>query len=244
MKRILTIFLLSISLSWAGCESLNEVLDTVYTSNPDPTSGEMAQGLKAALGNGITSAVNILGKDGGYFNDPKVKIPFPEEAQFVSNTLRDLGLGRLVDDFEQKLNAGAEEGAKRALPIFKSAITSMTFADVKNILLGGENAATDYFKSRTSNQLYQAFSPEIKKTMDQVGAAKIWTDITTRYNAIPFTNKKVETDLVRYATNKAMDGLFLKIAEEEAKIRKDPIARTSEILKKVFNYADRQKSGG
>jgi hypothetical protein len=150
MKRILTIFLLSISLSWAGCESLNEVLDTVYTSNPDPTSGEMAQGLKAALGNGITSAVNILGKDGGYFNDPKVKIPFPEEAQFVSNTLRDLGLGRLVDDFEQKLNAGAEEGAKRALPIFKSAITSMTFADVKNILLGGENAATDYFKSRTS----------------------------------------------------------------------------------------------
>ena len=141
-------------------------------------------------------------------NDPLVKIPFPQEAEFVAKTLTDIGLGSLVADFEKKLNEGAEKGAKLALPIFKNAIKSMTFADVKGILLGGENAATDYFKAKTSDGLYQAFSPQIKKTLDEVGAAKIWTDLTTRYNKIPFTNKKVETDLVKYTTNKAMDGLF------------------------------------
>jgi len=243
MIKTLFYFLLPALLFVSACESLNQVLESLPAPNPDPTTGEMSMGLKQALGNGITSAVNILGKNGGYFNDPLVKIPFPQEAEFAAKTLRDLGLGSVVDDFERKLNEGAEKGAQKALPIFKNAITSMTFADVKGILLGGENAATNYFKSRTSTGLYQAFSPEIRTTLDQVGATKIWTELTTRYNKIPFTNKKVETDLVKYATNKAMDGLFLKIAAEEAKIRKDPIARTSEILKKVFDFADRQKSG-
>jgi hypothetical protein len=185
-----------------------------------------------------------LGKEGGFSNDPLIRIPFPPEAQFAANTLRDIGLGQLVDEFELKLNKGAEEGAKKALPIFTGAIKQMTFNDVKNILLGGENAATDYFKQATSTALYQAFSPEIQGTLDQVGATKVWTDLTTRYNAIPLTRKKVETDLVKYATNKAMDGLFLKVAEQEALIRKDPINRTSDLLKKVFSYADRQKAAG
>jgi hypothetical protein len=240
MKKRLFIFLLPAMLVMGACESLNQVLESLPEYTLDPTTGEMAMGLKEALGNGISSAVTILGKEGGYLNNPQVKIPFPKEAEFAATTLRDIGLGQLVDNFEQKLNEGAEKGAQKALPIFKNAIKAMTFEDVKGILLGGENAATDYFKAKTTTGLYQAFSPEIKTTLEQVGATQIWTELTTRYNKIPFTNKKVETDLVKYATNKAMDGLFLKIAEEEAKIRKDPIARTSEILKKVFDYADRQ----
>lgn len=243
MKKTFFLFLLPAMLVLGACESLNQVLENLPEYNPDPTTGEMAMGLKEALGNGIGSAVTILGKEGGYFNNPQVKIPFPAEAEFAAKTLRDLGLGSLVENFEQKLNEGAEKGAQKALPIFKNAIKGMTFADVKGILLGGENAATDYFKGKTSDGLFQAFAPEIQKTLDQVGAAQIWTEITTRYNQIPFTNKKVETDLVKYATTKAMDGLFLKVAEEEAKIRKDPVARTSDILKKIFEYADRQKAG-
>ncbi len=238
MKKNLFLFLLPAILLISACETLNQVLETL--PDPDPTTGEMAMGLKEALGNGISSAVTILGQEGGYFNNPLVKIPFPKEAEFAATTLRDLGLGKIVDDFEKKLNEGAEKGAQKALPIFKNAIKGMTFNDVKGILLGGENAATDYFKARTGQGLYDAFSPEIKSTLDQVGATQIWTELTTRYNQIPFTNKKVETDLVKYATYKAMDGLFLKVAEEEAKIRKDPVARTSEILKKVFEYAAKQ----
>lgn len=241
MKKTFFLFLLPAMLVIGACESLNQVLENLPEYNADPTSGEMAMGLKEALGNGIGSAVNILGKEGGYFNNPQVRIPFPKEAEFAATTLRDLGLGQFVDNFEKKLNEGAEKGAIKALPIFKNAIKGMSFADVKGILLGGENAATDYFKARTTAGLYQAFSPEIKKTLEQVGAAKIWSELTTRYNKVPFTNKKVETDLVKYATTKAMDGLFLKVAEEEAKIRKDPIARTSELLKKIFKYADANK---
>ena len=241
MKRLA--FLIFIACTWllsSSCETLNQITETVVT-NPDPTTGEMSGGLKDALTSGIGSAVSILGKEGGYFNDPLLKIPFPPEAQFAANTLRDLGLGSLVDDFEKKLNEGAEEGAKLALPIFKNAITSMSFADVKNILLGGENAATDYFKAATSTALYDAFSPKIDATLSQVGAAKIWTELSSKYNAIPFTNKKVETDLVKYATDRAMTGLFIKVAEAEANIRKDPIKRTTELMKKVFDFADRQK---
>ncbi len=241
MKR--PVFLLIIASFWlfnSSCETLNQITETVVT-NPDPTTGEMAGGLKDALTSGIGKAVTLLGKEGGYFNDPILKIPFPEEAQFAANTLRDIGLGSLVDDFERKLNQGAEEGAKLALPIFTDAIKAMSFNDVKNIVLGGENAATDYFKAASSTALYNAFAPKIDGVLSQVGAAKIWTELTTKYNSIPFTNKKVETDLVKYATDRALAGLFLKVAEAEAGIRKDPINRTTELMKKVFDFADRQK---
>ena len=165
----------------------------------------------------------------------------PEEAQFAADALQKIGLGGLVTDFEKRLNRGAEEGAKEALSIFGNAIKQMTFSDVKNILLGGENSATNFFRNTTAQALYDKFSPKIKTSLDQVNATKVWTDITTKYNSIPFTRNKEETDLVKYATNKAMDGLFLKVAEEEKKIRENPVARTSELLRSVFGYADKQK---
>ncbi|MEM6765682.1 MAG: DUF4197 domain-containing protein [Bacteroidota bacterium] len=225
--------------SMVGCDSLYEIANEVYTQ--EPSSLEMSNGLKQALDNGINYAVGTLSKEGGYFNDPLVKIPFPEEAQFAADALQKIGLGGLVTDFEKRLNRGAEEGAKEALSIFGNAIKQMTFSDVKNILLGGENSATNFFRNKTEQALYDKFSPKIKTSLDQVNATKVWTDITTKYNSIPFTRNKVETDLVKYATNKAMDGLFLKVAEEEKKIRENPVARTSELLRSVFGYADKQK---
>ncbi|MEM6264025.1 MAG: DUF4197 domain-containing protein [Bacteroidota bacterium] len=241
MKKIFLILALAAALFAAGCDAVYEAAQGVGTTSTEPSLSEMSGGMKDALSAGVVRSVNVLGASGGFLNNPQVRIPFPPEAQFAANTLRDIGLGKLVDDFEAKLNEGAEKAVKKAVPIFKNAITGMTFNDVKNILLGGENAATNYFKARTSTQLYNAFAPEVKGTLDQVGVTNLWTDITKKYNAIPLTNKKVETDLVKYATNKAMDGLFLKVAEEEAKIRKDPVKRTTALMRKVFDYASRQR---
>ena len=117
----------------------------------------------------------------------------------------------------------------------------MTFSDVQNILLGNNNAATEFFKQKTSTQLYQTFSPKVESALDKVNATKVWTDLTSKYNSIPFTQKKIETDLVKYATEKAMEGLFVKIAEEELKIRQNVAARNTSLLRKVFGYADQNK---
>jgi hypothetical protein len=224
-----------------SCDTVYQVAEGVLYKNTEPTQTEMAGGLKEALANGAAQAVMGLHKPGGYYQDALVKIPFPEEAQFAANALRDLGMGSLVTRFEEKLNEGAEKGAELALPIFKDAILQMSFEDVKGILLGGEHAATDYFEAKTSEKLATAFSPIIKNSLDEVHATDIWSEITTRYNSIPLVRKKVETDIVKYATARALKGLFLKLGDEEKKIREQPLARGSELLKKVFGYADQMK---
>ena len=244
MKKFSYFLLATLFLGTTGCDTLNEVAKAVVESSTGiPTNLEMSGGLKEALSNGVRFAVNTLGKEGGYYNDPLVKIPFPQEAEFAAKALRDIGLGKLVDDFEKLINEGAEEGAKEALGIFGNAVKAMTFADVQGILLGDNRAATQYFQDKTTDQLFQTFSPKIETALDKVNATKVWSDITTKYNAIPFTKKKVETDLVRYATEKAMEGLFLKVAEEELKIRQNVSARGTALLQKVFAYADQQKAG-
>ncbi len=215
-----------------------------YGTSSDPSPSLMSQALKEALNKGLSAAVGKLGITNGFLGDAAVKILFPPEAQHAEQKLRQLGMGNLVDDFEARMNHGAEDAVKSALPIFVDALTSMSFQDVKNILLGGGTSATDYFKTKTSDALYNAFSPKIRTSLDQVGAAKAWTTVTSTYNAIPLVNKKVETDIVRYATNKAMDGLFKKVAEEELKIRQSPILRTTAALKQVFGYADKVQNGG
>jgi hypothetical protein len=243
MKSRLHFFLFSLLLSslWlsSGCDTLLAVAEAGGVINP--TTGEMAAGLKEALVKGTGSAVTVLSQENGYLSNPKVRIPFPPDAQFAADKLRDIGLGNVVDDFVTRLNRGAEEGAKEALPIFKNAITQMSIADARNILVTrNQSAATDYFKAKTSAQLYQAFSPKIRKVLDEVNATELWNTVTSSYNKIPFTRQKIETDLVRYATDRALDGLFLKVADEEAKIRASASARSSELLRKVFDYADRE----
>ncbi len=242
MKRI-RIFLFSLTLfTLTGCDQLLMILEQAAGEvDTTPTQAEIIQGLKQALAEGTTRAVTTLSQDGGFTNDPTVFIPFPPEAQFAADKLRDLGFNNLVDNFVARLNEGAEKGAKEAAPIFRSAITSMTIADARDILLGqNPRAATDYFETNTRTQLYQAFAPRIEEVLEQVNAAQIWENLTTTYNQIPLVRRKVETDIVKYATDKALDGLFLKLSIEEQKIRQDPVARTTELLKKVFGYAASQ----
>ncbi|MFN0200174.1 MAG: DUF4197 domain-containing protein [Bacteroidia bacterium] len=244
VKRYVFLALLCapITLLSTGCDALYQIANSAGSQANDPSPLEIGNGLKEALNKGLTAAVGKLSATDGFWGDAAVKILFPKEADFAATKLRQIGAGKLVDDFEKLLNRAAEDAAKEATSIFVNAITSMTFADVKNILFGGSTAATDYFKGKTSDALYNAFSPKIKGSLDKVGAAKAWTTITTTYNAIPLVNKKVETDIVRYATNKAMDGLFKKIADEEAQIRQNPVVRSTALLKKVFGYADRKKA--
>lgn len=241
MKRFIFAMFLACALSFSGCDVLYEVAKDATGSSLAPSLTEMTGGLKEALVKGTASAVSGLSKSGGFLNDPLVKIPFPQEAQFAVNTLKDLGLGSLVTQMEKLLNDGAEQGAKAALPIFRSAIKEMTFADAKNILLGGNNAATDYFEAKTRAKLAAEFSPFIKGSLDRVDATNVWGKITNTYNSIPLTNKKIETDLVKYTTDKALDGLFLKVASEEKLIRTNPVKRSTDLLKKVFEYAASQK---
>lgn len=229
MKKIF-IPLLFLLLIIGSCDILKQQMqNTVVLSETD-----IVNGLKEALKVGTNNSVSTLGIVGGFNNNAKFKIPFPQEAQRAEAKLRELGMNDLVDKFVKTMNDGAENAVSKAAPIFVNAITSMSIQDAKNILKGSDDAATLYFKSKTQTQLFDLFKPEVKKALDVVNATKYWTDIVSTYNKIPLVTK-IETDLSKYVTNKAIEALFVKIAEEEKLIRTDPTKRVSEILKKVFN---------
>lgn len=220
-----------------GCtqQQFNSTVNDLMNSSSDAplTTQEVVSGLKEALINGITKGSNKASALDGYFKNTKIKLPFPPEAVKMENTLRDIGLGKEVDKFILTLNRGAEQAAKEAKPIFISAIRSMTIQDAWGILRGDRDAATQYLKRTTSAQLTNKFQPVIHNALQQVNATKYYGDLATRYNRIPLV-QKVNPDLDAYATEKAIDGLFLLIAEEEANIRANPVARTTDLLKKVF----------
>jgi hypothetical protein len=197
------------------------------------TTEQVAEGLKEALVNGISKGSDMASALDGYFKNPKIKIPFPPDVKKVEDKLRQMGMGTQVDKFVLTLNRGAEDAAKEAKPIFVTAIKSMTIQDAWGILKGNETAATDYLKRVTSAQLREKFKPVIQSSLEKVNATKYYSDLVTTYNKVPLV-QKVNPDLNEYATTKAMDGLFMLIADEEMKIRKDPVARTTELLKKVF----------
>lgn len=228
MKKFLILILIGIFLF--SCEQLEKGLKQQNIV----TQTEAINGLKEALTVGTKNAVNYLNQPGALYNNPSLRIPFPNEVSYVADKLNQIGLNSLVDKFVQTLNEAAEKSMDKALPIFTQAIQEMTITDAKNILKGGNNAATQYFQSKTYQSLYQAFMPIIKQTLIQVNATKYWSEITTKYNSLPGV-KPVNTDLADYVTEQAINRLFNKIAEEEAKIRTDVNARTSDLLKKVFD---------
>lgn len=237
MKHL--ILLLAVSLTFASCTpELQKVLTDVLADPNALTTEQIGAGLKEALTQGISKGSDRVSQVDGFYKNPTLKILFPPEAQKVEKTLRDLGLGSIVDDAVLKLNRAAEDAAKEAKPIFVSAIRNMTFQDATAILMGEEqDAATQYLQRTTSSDLHSAFSPVIAQSLNKVGALDIWTEVMTRYNRIPFV-EKVNPDLGDYVTQRAMEGLFLTIAEEEALIRKDPVARTTDLLKRVFAKQD------
>lgn len=245
MKKLLPLLMVFAILA-SGCESASKILQdasNVFLGSEDgtPSSLEIGNGLKQALEVGISAGANRLSATDGYFGNTLVKVLLPPEAQKVENTLRSIGLGNMVDKTIESLNRGAEKAAKEAAPIFVSAIKSMTIQDASSILLSGnQDAATKYLKSSTSSQLTAAFTPVIEKSLNEVNATKYWSEMITRYNKIPLV-EKVNPDLTAYVTDKALDGLFLMVAKEELKIRENVGSRTTDLLQKVFGYADTKK---
>jgi hypothetical protein len=232
MKKPIRLILCTIVLV-SACDILQELEVSTTTGDTPLTTDEIIHGLKDALQVGTTNAINTLSQENGFYGNALVRIPFPEEVKVVEEKLRAVGLNKLVDDFILNLNRGAEKAVTKAGPIFMDAIRDITFADARNILNGPNTAATDYFRGKTSQHLTDAFKPEVQETLDQVQVTKYWDDVMSTYNKIPFTTK-VETDLAQYVTGKAIDGLFTRVAEEEKLIREDPVARVTDILKRVF----------
>jgi hypothetical protein len=234
MKR--TAIVLSFVL--AGCTSaqINQTIGEVNKSlgtEKALTTEEVASGLKEALIKGISNGSDIVSQVDGYFKNPEIKIPFPPEVKKVEDKLRQIGLGGEVDKFVMTLNRGAEDAAKEAKPIFITAIKQMTIQDAWAILRGEPDAATQYLKRTTSAQLKEKFKPVIQNSLNKVNATKYYSDIVTKYNQIPLV-QKVNPELDSYATDKAIEGLFVMIAREEKEIRANPAARTTELLKRVF----------
>lgn len=230
IKLFLLFFLTFILISCANLPSLEKALTV---SGPGLTEGDAAQGIVEALIQGTTRGVQTVSKTDGYFGNPEIKIPFPPEALAIEKSLRSIGLGKKVNEAVLSINRAAEQAALEAKPIFINAIKNMTISDAIGIVRGNDDSATRYLEKHTSDELSIKFQPVIRTSLDKVQATKYWADIMNSYNAIPFVDK-INPNLTEYVTNKALDGLFIMIAKEELAIRKDPVARTSDILKKVF----------
>lgn len=194
---------------------------------------DASSGIREALIKGTGDAVRLVSVTDGYFGNPKIKIPFPEEAVEIEKKLRAVGMGKQVDEVIVSLNRAAEDAAKSAEPVFVDAVKAMTINDAIGIVKGNDDAATRYLERTTTPQLKARFAPIVKTSLDRVNATRLWADAINAYNQIPFI-KKQNPDLEGYVTGKAISGLFVMVAKEEAKIRKDPVAQTTEILKKVF----------
>lgn len=199
-----------------------------------PSQSEITDGLKQALQIGAKNATGKVSVVNGFFGNALIKILMPPEAKKVENTLREIGLGSQVDDAILSMNRAAEDASGKALNIFVNAITHMSIQDGLSILNGGNDAATRYLKSKTTAELTAAFKPVIQESLDKVNATKYWSIVFTTYNKLPTTFNKINPDLVAYVTERALNGLFVYIAEEEEKIRINPAARVTDLLKKVF----------
>ncbi|MCO5287282.1 MAG: DUF4197 domain-containing protein [Chitinophagaceae bacterium] len=230
MKRIVFSLLIS-GFFLSSCEITGNLPINTGNSGGLSTS-EIASGLKEALRVGTDTATKSLSAVNGFFSNAAVKVLMPPEAQKVEKTLRDIGMGKLVDNAILSMNRAAEDASKFAGNIFWDAIRQMTIQDAIGILKGGDFAATDYLKKHTTSQLTAAFKPVVEKSLVKTDATKYWTDVFTVYNR--FSTNPVNTDLTAYVTEKALAGIFHEIGLEEQKIRKDPVARVTEILRKVF----------
>ena len=206
---------------------------TTDTKSSLLSSDNISNGLKEALQVGATNAAKKLGLQDGFFGNAAIKILMPPEALTIEKKLRDYGMGSQVDDAILSMNRAAESASQSAAPIFISAIKSMSITDAVKILKGTDTAATGYLREKTTPQLTTAFRPVIEQSLDQVGASTKWSALVSLYNNIPFI-KKLNPDLAGYVTDKALSGMFLTVADEEKKIRKDPVAQTTDLLKKVF----------
>lgn len=224
---------------FSACSSadLNRILQSTGTQGP-LTQQEVSSGLKEALIQGISKGADKAAQTDGFFKNDLIRILLPEDARRVESTLRQMGLGSEVDRALLAINRGAEKAAIEAKPIFVNAIRQLTIQDAFNILKGDQDAATKYLRRTTEGQLISLFQPRIQESLNQVGATKYYGDIANAYNAIPLSNRKIDPNLNAYVTERAIDGLFLLIAEEEKNIRENPMERTSVLMRRVFAAQD------
>ncbi len=234
MKRLIALSLLSLFLL-PSCDTLQQIVDTA--SDQPLTTAEVARGLKQALEIGVSDGADKLSSLDGYFASP-YKILLPEETEKVINRLKVVpGFGDLEEKLTLRLNRAAEDAAKKAKPIFVDAITSMTFDDAMDILLGSNDAATNYLQQRTMDKLFAEFQPVILNSLEEVYAQQLWSEASTAYNKIPFVSK-VDTQLDRHVTDKALVGMFGMVEKKEQAIRSDVSERTNDLLRKVFAKQD------
>ena len=244
MKKIIFPTLLVIAVTIAACTSqqLQQTADAaknaMNTGTGTPaanplTNDEVISGLRDALTVGTNNSSAFASKVDGFYKNPKLFIPFPPEAQKVKDWAIKLKMEAQLDKFVETLNRSAEEAAKDAAPVFVNAIKGMSIGDGFAILKGADNAATQYLKDKTTAELRVKFTPVVQNAINKVEVTKYWNPIINNYNKVPFVEKQ-NPDLTAYVTDRAMEGLFKLIADEELKIRKDPVARVTDILKRVF----------
>jgi hypothetical protein len=220
-------------------KALNGGNTTTSTSSSATTGGNVTEseagaGIKEALSKGVQAGIAALSKKDGFFGNQAYKMFLPEDAVKIEKTLRSIGLGSQVDKAILQINRAAEGAVSHAAPMFVNAIKQMSITDALKLVTGGNNSVTEYFKGKTSTQLKSAFAPSIKGALDSTSATKYYGDIVNTYNKLPTTRSKVNPDLQDYVTTRAVAALFDQISKEEANIRQNPAARTSDLLKKVF----------
>ena len=231
ISLLLLILAFSSTPAYAGLADVMKGLGGAQKGGPD--EGTTASGLKEALSIGTEKAVSNVSRVDGYFGNQAIKILMPENIQKVGNVLRKIGYQRQVDEFVLSMNRAAEKAAPKAASFFVDAIKEMTFEDARKILGGGDTAATEFFKQKTHDKLYGAFKPVVSSSMDEVGCTRSYKEMMGKYESVPFMDKQ-SLDLDHYVTNKALDGLFYMVGQEEKKIRTDPAARATDLLKTVF----------
>ena len=241
MNKIFLSLSITLALGLSSCDVLGDVAGAVLaptgtSSTPALTNSEVISGLKEALNVGIKNSVSLTSVTDGFMKNNNIRLPFPEEASKVKQKALDWGLDGQVEKFELTLNRAAEEATKEALPIFKNAILGMSVQDGFAILKGGDGAATNFLKDNTNSALIAAFSPKVEAAISKVKLTDVWEPIIKKYNtAMTFTGgDKINPDLNQYVTERAITGLFHMVSLEENKIRKDPMARVTDLLQKVF----------
>ena len=237
MIRPLIVAMFAILFSVPAHAQLDEIEKRMGVNvGPGLSESKVASGLKQALQVGSENAVKIVGKPNGYFGNQAIKIEMPKDLHLLESGMRELGFGPKIDEFILSMNRSAEAAAPAARKIFIDAIFAMTFEDAKRILSGDNTAATEYFKQKTTGHLTDAFTPVVKKTMQENGVARQYDALTEQYKNIPFA-KSQNLDIDHYVVSKALDGLFYELGEQEKQIRTNPAARTTDLLKEVFSHA-------
>jgi len=236
MKRLIyvVLFCFVVCAATANAGLLDSVIKGLGGSaTGEPDNDTVVSGLKEALSIGTKNAVGNVSQVDGYFGNKMIKILMPEKIQTVANALSKVGYQKEVDDFVLSMNRAAEKAAPKAASYFTGAIKEMSIEDARGILKGGDTAATEFFKKKTHDKIYEAFKPIVSSSMNEVGVTRSYKNMMSRYESLPFVDKQ-SLDLDHYVTNKSLDGLFLMVGEEEKKIRTDPAARVTDLLKTVF----------